>query len=130
MKVFLVDDSLLIRQRLARMLLRVAGVQIVGEAFQPRDAASEIQRLKPDLVVLDVQLLNGTGMEVLQTIKKMEPTPVVIVVTNYPEYRNKYLAAGADYFFDKSTEFHRIPLVLGKLTKDGTSQSSAFAALK
>ena len=118
MRVFLVDDSLLIRQRLARMLLNVKGVQVVGEALQARDATSSILELKPDLVVLDVQLLSGTGMEVLKSVKKLDPAPIVIIVTNFPEYRKKYLEAGADFFFDKSTEFHRIPLVLGKLIKE------------
>jgi DNA-binding NarL/FixJ family response regulator len=120
MRVFLVDDSLLIRQRLARMLLSVKGVQVVGEALQAREATSSILQIKPDLVVLDVQLLSGTGMEVLQSIKKVQPAPIVIIVTNFPEYRKKYLEAGADFFFDKSTEFHNIPLVLGRLIKESS----------
>ena len=120
MKVFLVDDSLLIRQRLARMLLSVKGVQVIGEALQAREATTSILQLKPDLVVLDVQLLSGTGMEVLQSIKQTKPAPIVIIVTNFPEYRKKYLEAGADFFFDKSTEFHNIPLVLGRLIKESS----------
>ncbi|MDE3088485.1 MAG: response regulator transcription factor [Chloroflexota bacterium] len=117
MKIFLVDDSILIRQRLARMLSRVQGVQVVGEALQARDAANSILQLKPDVVILDIQLLGSTGMEVLQSIKKTKPSPVVIMVTNYPEFRSRYLDAGADFFFDKSTEFHQIPLVVGSLIK-------------
>ena len=127
MRVFLVDDSLLIRQRLARMLLSVKGVQVVGEALQAREATSSILQLKPDLVVLDVQLLSGTGMEVLRSIKKVQPAPIVIIVTNFPEYRKKYLEAGADFFFDKSTEFHNIPLVLGRLIKESSSRQQPAA---
>ena len=127
MRVFLVDDSLLIRQRLARMLLSVKGVQVVGEALQAREATSSILQIKPDLVVLDVQLLSGTGMEVLRSIKKVQPAPIVIIVTNFPEYRKKYLEAGADFFFDKSTEFHNIPLVLGRLIKESSSRQQPAA---
>ncbi len=115
MKVFLVDDSILIRQRLARMLSNVRGVEIVGEALGPRDAITAILETKPDVVILDIQLLNGNGMQVLQNIKQEKPMTVVMVVTNFPEYRFKYLKAGADFFFDKSTEFHRIPLTLATI---------------
>jgi two-component system, NarL family, response regulator DevR len=117
MRVFLVDDSILIRQRLARMLSNVQGVQIVGEALEAHDASKSILELQPDVVILDIQLLNSTGMQVLQDIKKVKPSPVVMMVTNYPELRTRYLAAGADFFFDKSTEFHHIPLVVGNLIK-------------
>ncbi len=117
MRVFLVDDSILIRQRLAKMLSNVRGVQLVGESLEPREAATSILQIKPDVVILDIQLLGGTGMEVLQIIKRTTPSPVVIMVTNYPEFRTKYLKAGADFFLDKSTEFHRIPLLLGAMVR-------------
>jgi len=122
--VFLVEDSILIRQRLARMLSSVKGAQVVGEALEARDAATSIGQLKPDVVILDIQLLNGTGMEVLQSVKKTKPPPVVIVVTNFPEYRTRYLNAGADFFFDKSTEFHHIPLVVATLIKQARAAKS------
>jgi DNA-binding NarL/FixJ family response regulator len=117
MRVFLAEDSLLIRQRLAKTLSSLEGIQIVGEARSARDATDSILELKPDVVILDIQLRGGTGVDVLQNIKKEQPSPVVIIVTNFPEYRNKCLHAGADYFFDKSTEFNRILLVVGPLLK-------------
>ena len=73
-------------------------------------------------MILDIQLLSGTGMEVLQDIKKVESAPIVIIATNFPEFRSSYLNAGADFFFDKSTEFHRIPLVVGTLMKQKQSE--------
>jgi two-component system response regulator DevR len=128
-RVFLVDDSILIRQRLARMLSSVEGVQVVGEALEAREASTSIMQLQPDVVILDIQLLNGTGMEVLQDIKKMEPAPSVIIVTNFPEFRSRYLNAGADFFFDKSTEFHQIPLVVGTLVKQKQSERKSDVSL-
>lgn len=121
MKVFLVDDSILIRQRLSRMLSNVPGVQVVGESLEPREATTSILQTKPDVVILDIQLLGGTGMEVLQIVKRTTPSPVVIMVTNYPEFRTRYLKAGADFFFDKSTEFHRIPLLLATMVRQSQS---------
>ncbi|HEX7588921.1 MAG TPA: response regulator transcription factor [Anaerolineae bacterium] len=111
------DDSILMRERLARVLSNVQGVQIVGEAVEADAASISILQLHPDVVILDIELARGTGMDVLQTIKKNKPSPVVMMVTNYPEFRAKCLQAGADYFFDKSTEFLHIPLVVGDLVK-------------
>jgi DNA-binding NarL/FixJ family response regulator len=114
MKVFLVDDALMIRQRLAKILATVKGVHIIGEAVDADDAIQAIRRLHPDVVILDLQLRRGTGFEVLEAIKHDSPAPIVIVLTNfpYPRFRQKGLAAGADFFFDKSTEFQKIPNVL------------------
>jgi DNA-binding NarL/FixJ family response regulator len=72
---------------------------------------------KPDLVIQDVQTADGSGLDLLATIKQIGRAPVVIVLTNdaYPAYRKAYLKAGADYFFDKSSEFDQIPNVLSTL---------------
>ncbi|MBI3754209.1 MAG: response regulator transcription factor, partial [Deltaproteobacteria bacterium] len=91
MKVFLVDDSLIIRQRLTRFLFNLGQVQIIGESAEAHDAIDRILKLRPDVVILDLQLLNGTGFDVLESIKKDKPAPTVIILTNfpYPEYRKK-----------------------------------------
>ena len=56
-------------------------------------------------------------MDVLETIKKDQPNPLVIMLTNFAsdQYRQKCLRLGADYFFDKSTEFERITEVLRRV---------------
>ncbi len=119
MKVFLVDDALVIRQRLAKMLATLKDVHVIGEAVEADDAILAIRRLRPDVVILDLQLLKGTGFDVLEGIKKDKPAPVVILLTNfpYPEFRKKSLEAGADFFFDKSTEFQKIPSVFLQLSR-------------
>lgn len=117
MKVFLVDDSLVIRQRLKRMLADVQGVQVTGEAGDAQQAMDAILEQKPDVVLLDIHLLNGSGMDILQTLKKATPAPAVIVLTNYPypQYRQKCTEAGADFFFVKSTEFDQVVPALKQL---------------
>ena len=118
MNVFLVDDSIIIRRRLKRMLADVQGVQIVGEAGDAQTATTDaILQQKPDVVLLDIHLLNGSGIDVLQTLKKAKPAPAVIILTNYPfpQYRQKCLEAGADFFFVKSTEFDQVVPALKQL---------------
>jgi DNA-binding NarL/FixJ family response regulator len=119
MKVFLVDDSLVIRQRLKRMLAEVQEVQVVGEAGEVQEAKDGILERKPDVVLLDIHLFNGSGIDVLQSLKKNKPAPAVIVLTNYPypQYRQKCLDAGADFFFVKSTEFDQVVPALRQLIR-------------
>ena len=67
------------------------------------------------MLVLDLQLKRGTGLAVLRSlIPQRPPGSKVIVLTNYafPQYRAKSLALGADFFFDKAREYHRVREVL------------------
>lgn len=109
-KVFIADDSLIVREHLMTMLDELAGIEIVGQAENVTEAISAIQQLRPDVVILDIRMPGGSGIDVLKTIKQSELAPIVIILTNYPYsgYRQKCLQAGADYFLDKSTEFEQI----------------------
>jgi DNA-binding NarL/FixJ family response regulator len=68
-------------------------------------------------VVLDFQLLGGTGVEVLRKVHPQMPDVRFIVLTNHnnPQYRRICMEAGASHFFDKSTEFGRIKDVIAAL---------------
>ena len=110
-KVFIADDSRIVQEHLVTMFDELAEVEIVGQAETVSEAISAIGKLRPDVVILDIRMPDGSGIDVLQTIKQDEPAPAVIVLTNYPypAYRQKCLQAGADFFLDKSTEFDQIP---------------------
>lgn len=118
MKVFLVDDSVVIRERLKRMLADVPEVQVIGEAGDALASTTDaILKQNPDVVLLDIHLLDGNGIDVLQRLKSAKPAPAVIILTNYPypQYRQKCLEAGADFFFVKSTEFDQVVPALKQL---------------
>jgi DNA-binding NarL/FixJ family response regulator len=115
MKVFLVEDSVVIRQRLVRLLNDVDGIKVIGESGNAQQAPAEILRLKPDAVLLDIHLLNGSGIDVLKQLKKAAPGMAVIILTAYPDYRQKCLAAGADFFFVKAIEFDQVVPALKQL---------------
>lgn len=117
MKVFIVDDSACVLERLVTLLSELAEIEVIGQAKDASEAEKSILKLKPDVVVLDIRLPGGNGIGVLESIKKYKPAPVVIMFTNYPypQYRQKCLAVGADFFFEKSTEFEKVSEVLKKL---------------
>lgn len=109
--VFIADDSLIVREHLVTMLDELTEVEIVGQAETVAEAITAIGKLQPDVVILDIRMPDGSGIDVLLAIKQNESAPIVIVLTNYPypAYRQKCLQAGADFFLDKSTEFDQIP---------------------
>ena len=113
-RVFIVEDSAPIRSRLVELLGEIEGVCVVGEAETPGDAVTGIQQTKPHCVVLDYQLIGGTGVDVLRAVRSASPEIGFVVLTNHPnaQYRRVCMEAGADWFLDKSTEFGKIKEVV------------------
>jgi DNA-binding NarL/FixJ family response regulator len=130
MKVFVVDDSVIIRQRLKRVLADELEVQVIGEAGDAQAATIAILEQKPDVVLLDLHLLDGSGIDVLQNLKKEKPGPAVIILTDYPypEYRQLCLEAGADFFFIKSTEIDLVVPALKQLIQQAADRSKTDLA--
>lgn len=120
-KVFLADDSPLICERVASML-SAAGMTIVGWGHTPQACFDGILRSQPDVVVLDVQLEGGAGLEVLRTVRLAAPQVAFIAFSNNsgPAYRRRYLAEGALEFIDKSTEFGQLAPAVARAAQHHT----------
>ena len=131
-KVFIADDSEVVRQRLIDIFAEISGIEIVGQARDAAEAIGSIQKLRPDAVVLDVRMIGGSGIDVLKRVKKSEPCTVVIMLTNYPyaQYRKRCMAEGADYFFDKSAEFEKVAEVVKQLAEDSRNRTGRYARRK
>lgn len=116
-RVFIVDDSAPIRARLAEMLSRMDDVRVVGEADSAREAVAGILRSRPDSVLLDLNLMGRTGIDVLRTVLPQAPEIVFVVLTNHaePQYRRVCTEAGASYFLDKSRDFDRVREVIAEI---------------
>lgn len=112
-RVYVSDDSPLIRERVGELLARHE-MEVVGEGVQPQQCIDGILATDPDVVLLDVQLEGGTGLEVLQRVREQRPaTPFVVFSNNSADaYRRRYLAAGAACFLDKAHDFAQIPEAL------------------
>jgi DNA-binding NarL/FixJ family response regulator len=113
-RVLLIEDSTLIRARLKNMLEQIQGVEIVGYADDVVEAEEAFTRLHPNVVTLDLELPTGSGITVLQYIRRVSRETLVIVLTNHahPHYRKKCLSEGANYFLDKSAEFEEVVNIL------------------
>lgn len=127
MRVFITDDSKLVVERLADLLKEVSGVEVVGQAGNALDAVLSIQQMNPDAVILDLQMPGGSGLDVLKAIRRGHPQLQVLICTNYPypQYRNECMAAGANYFLDKSADFDKIPTIFRRLMKGASKRPQA-----
>jgi len=106
LNVLIVDDSQVLREKLTEMLSDIPGLVVVGQAEGVVDAQRAIDDLEPGLVILDLQLRDGNGLEVLREARRNHPTTKFVVFTNQPElqYRQRCADLGADYFLCKSTD--------------------------
>ena len=123
MKVLIADDSTVVRERLSIMLSECKGVDVISQARDGAEAIDSISTLHPDVVVLDIRMPRKSGIDVLKEISRLshagddgkaEYKPKIIVLTSYPypQYRQKCMELGADFFFDKSQDFEKVPEVL------------------
>lgn len=114
MKVFIVEDSDVVRVHLQSMLADIPGVELAGYAVDELGAIERIGKLLPDVVTLDLSLQPGSGLVVLEYIKKHHDAIKVIVLTNYVDqfYTDNCKRSGADCVFDKTFQFTRVRSVL------------------
>jgi two-component system response regulator DevR len=117
MRVMIVDDSTIVRRRLAEIMGHVARVTVAGEAGSVAEALEKIPLLHPEVVVLDLHLPDGDGVAVLEAVKRSVPAPVVVMLSNYSDdfYRTWCEAAGADFFLDKAKQFDELPGILSRI---------------
>ena len=120
MNVFIAEDSKLMRERITTMLSEIRGLNVVGQADDAPKAIRSIRKLNPDVIILDIRMPGGNGIDVLRQIKSEPSAPLAIMLTNYPypQYREKCLELGADYFLDKSTEFKHLFDILNTLMSE------------
>ena len=110
MKVFLVEDAPLLRERLEALIAAIPGVTSVGHAAGAKEALAGILAQRPDAVVLDLHLTEGTGFDVMRGLRAAAFAPAIYVLTNYPleGYRASAERLGARAFFDKSNDIARL----------------------
>jgi DNA-binding NarL/FixJ family response regulator len=119
-EIFIVDDLPSMRERLRELVGDIDGTDVVGDAGTSTDAIEGILRTHPDCVLLDYQLVDGTGVDVLRAVHPQLPQVAFIVLTNHAtkQHRRACLDAGARFFFDKSTEFG---LIRGAIAQIGAT---------
>jgi two-component system response regulator DevR len=98
LRILLVDDHEVVRLGVRALIDRQPEMEVVGEAGTVREAVSQAEQLLPDVVVLDVRLPGGDGLEACEKIKSQRPETRVIMLTSFPDDHVLFdaIAAGAD----------------------------------
>jgi DNA-binding response OmpR family regulator len=119
MKLMIIDDSEKFRRRLASIISGLGSLHIAGQAGSIQQALKCFLKKKPDIVILDIQLADGSGLDVLRLVKAVDRAVIAIMLTVCPagEYRSKCLAMGADYYFEKSNGIGEMMSLLEKLSR-------------
>jgi len=106
MEIFLVENSPLVVKRLSEMFSALPGVALVGHAAGAKQAIEEILKRKPQVVLLDLDLDQGTGFQVLAALRDRAPEIDTYMLTNYVSEPLRAATArlGAKGFYDKTEE--------------------------
>jgi DNA-binding NarL/FixJ family response regulator len=107
MKLLIVEDSEYIRASLIGLMECIPGVDSISTAENLHDAMQSVRESLPTMVVLDLQLPDGLGIELIEPMRHLAPDVHIAVLTNHANEFNRLhcIAVCADWFFDKSTEF-------------------------
>jgi len=125
LRVFVVDESTLVRDRLTMHIGPDGAASIVGEAEDVETALRGIDDTGAEAVILDLRLIDSNGMDLLHALRDRTDPIVTIVLTNYasPVFREASVVAGADYFFDKTTEFDLAMETIARLAREKTDSA-------
>jgi len=108
------DDAAVVRSLLAAMLAEIDTVERVIQAGDADSALHLVDEHNPDIAILDINVPGSgpvrSGIDVLRKVKQANPATKVLMLTNHANerYRLECQRAGADYFFDKSSEFEQL----------------------
>lgn len=110
MKLLVVEDSAHVQRRLQEMVNELSRVEIVGLATNATAAILLAKAHRPETAIVDLHLSDGNGLDVITALKEAAPETnvVVLMAHNDLENREKALACGADYFFDKGEHLERV----------------------
>ncbi len=113
-KVFLAEDHTIVRKGIRSLLDGQPDIEVVGEAANGREAVEQVQKLQPDIVLMDITMPELNGLEATVRIKKEQPHIKVLVLTMYTneEYIHQLLQAGASGYLDKHTAPNELLLAI------------------
>jgi len=129
-RVLLVDDHPIVRQGLSRIIANEPGLAVCGEAETVREARQAVRDLKPDIVVVDLSLKEGDGIELVRELRAHHPALPLLVLSMHDEtvYAGRLLAAGANGYIMKHAASEQFIVALRQVLEGGTYLSEAARA--
>ena len=129
-KIFIVDDHPLVREWLTNLIKQHPGFVVCGEAAAAAEAVSGITATKPDVAIVDISLRNGSGLDLIKTMKVMHPDTAIIVLSMHDErlYAERSLRAGARGYIMKRETTRNVIAAIRQVLDGKLYVSSDMAA--
>lgn len=114
MKILIVDDSELLRDRLVELLTNIPNTEAFIEAENIIEAKKLIKELDPEFVITDIRMPGGSGIDFVRYLREHNNLATIVVLTNYPysQYKDAAIEAGANYFLGKTNEFEKLRVIV------------------
>lgn len=122
MRILIVDDEELARQRIKRFFDDIPDHEIIGEACNGREALEKVDALHPDTLLLDIRMPGIDGLEVARHLVDMDDPPAVIFTTAYDEYALEAFKVNAVDYLLKPVRLERLQEALDKAVKPAKSK--------
>lgn len=128
-RVFLADDHTLFREGVRRVLEANEGIRVVGEAGEAAEVLARVSRATCDVLVLDLAMPGGGGLEVLRRLRERDPKPGVIILSMYAEdqYAIRLLRAGASAYLTKGRSASELVAAVRKVAAGGRYLTETIA---
>jgi DNA-binding NarL/FixJ family response regulator len=119
MTILIVDDSEVFRSRIVEILANNNKSTDILEANSILEAKEIMLDVLPDILITDIRMPGGTGLDLIKQVRKDNPVTLIIVITNYPEaqYKVEAFKTGANYFFDKSSEMDNLLEIINQFNQ-------------
>jgi len=127
-RIYLVEDSPVLLRLLLELLAGIRGALIVGHSGRADEAIAQIAECKPDAIVADLMLENGTGFDVIDAVtRQVAPPPLTVVLTNFTmsHYRERAARLGVAHFFAKSTDILKMMRLMNDLAEERRRRAGA-----
>ena len=130
MRVMVVEDSIMLRERAVDVLNGIVGEQSVSEAGSVKEAIEKLAEFQPEIVILDLLLPDGHGLDILTSIQSTRKATYVLVMTAEPseQYRRRAFQLGATHFFDKMKDFEQVFLTVADITNHFSKEIQGLEA--
>ena len=130
-KIFLVDDHPLVREWLTNLIHQQPDLSVCGEAESAQDALQGISKLKPEVAIVDISLKSGSGIELIKSLKSLQPRVAVIVLSMHDEnlYAERALRAGARGYIMKRETAKKVIAAIRQVLEGKLYLSERLTAL-
>ncbi len=127
-RVLIVDDHPIVRHGLIQLIDAEPDLKVCGEAQSDREARAAIRELQPDVMIVDVSLAQGDGLDLVREVRAQRPDLPMLVLSMHDEtiYAERMLAAGASGYIMKEAAYELLLTALRKVLGGGRYLSEAM----